>query len=40
KEWLVSKSGGQILNSSTDTPLNDYSIDNINDDMESESSLT
>ncbi|CAG8561437.1 4406_t:CDS:2, partial [Cetraspora pellucida] len=39
KEWLVSESSGQILNSSTDTPLNDRPIDDINDDTESESSF-
>ncbi|CAG8684125.1 8383_t:CDS:2, partial [Racocetra fulgida] len=39
KEWLISESGGQILNNSTDTSLNDHSIDDINDGTESESSF-
>ncbi|KAF0444526.1 putative zinc finger protein [Gigaspora margarita] len=38
KEWLVSESGSQISNS-TDITLDDHSIDDINDDTESERSF-
>ncbi|CAG8545590.1 14539_t:CDS:2 [Dentiscutata erythropus] len=39
KEWLVSEGCSQISNNSTDITLDDHSIDDINDDTESESSF-